>query len=184
VGLASVAGPLTAQERLKFGTMEATLSVGYSVSHTTVGDVETIDGFHLIPHFGIFVTDEHGPGFTKGNLEVLAEPTLIHFDGGDESATLIGLAAVGRWVFNASTRVKPYIEAGVGILGGESSFRQTNCDVNFILQAGLGALVFVSPRAALTAGYRYHHVSNADTCDQNLGINSSLFILGASYFFP
>jgi opacity protein-like surface antigen len=184
VGFAGAAGPLAAQEDFRFGSMEITLSAGYSVSHTTVGDVDTVNGFHLIPHFGVFVTDEHGPGWVKGNLEVLAEPTLIYFDSDQDSATLVGLSALGRWVFNAGGRVKPFVEAGVGILGGDTNFRQTDCDVNFILQGGVGALVFLSPRTALTAGYRFHHVSNADTCDKNLGINSSLFILGASYFFP
>lgn len=186
VGLGLLAGvdPVEAQEGFRFGATEVTLSAGYSFSHTTVGqNLDTVDGFHLIPHFGIFLTDAHGPGWGKGNLELLAERTLLYLDGDKESATLTGLSALGRWVFDASSRVKPYVEAGVGVLGGETKFRQTDCDVNFILQGGVGALVFLTPRAAITAGYRFHHVSNADACDQNLGLNSSLFILGVSYFF-
>ena len=185
LGLLVAVDAAQAQPGVRFGAMEVTLSAGYSFSHAIVSQgLDTVDGFHLIPHFGIFLTDAHGPGWVKGHLELLAERTLLYLDGGKESATLVGFSALGRWVFAASPRVKPYIEAGVGVLGGETKFRETDCDVNFVLQGGAGALVFLSPRTAITAGYRFHHVSNADACDQNLGLNSSLFILGVSYFFP
>jgi lipid A 3-O-deacylase len=186
VGLGLVGGsPAAAQDGLRFKTTEITLSAGYSLSHTTVGkNLDTVDGIHLIPHVGFFLTDEHGQGLLRGNLELLAEPTLLHLDSGSESATLVGLSALGRWVFAGASRVKPYVEAGIGVLGGETQFRQTDCNVNFVLQGGVGALAFVAPRTAITAGYRFHHISNADACDKNLGLNSSVFILGASYFFP
>jgi hypothetical protein len=57
------------------------------------------------------------------------------------------------------------------------------CDVNFILEGGPGLLIFLSDRTALTVGYRYHHVSNGSKCTPNLGLNSSLFILGLTHFF-
>ena len=66
---------------------------------------------------------------------------------------------------------------GLGVLG-------PNCDVNFVIQGGPGVLVFVSQNTAITAAYRFHHLSNADRCPQNLGLNSSLFTVGLSYFFP
>lgn len=187
LGVHGVGGARTGsgEEPFRAGTWDLTLSGAYSFSFDSAGrDLATVDGFHVIPHVGYFLTHEHGPGFLRGNFEVLAEPTLIHYDDGDESATLGGLAALGRWVFATSAVVRPYIEAGVGVLGGEANFRQTNCDVNFILEGGVGALVFVSPRAAFSAGYRIHHVSNGDACSNNLGLNSHVFILGISYFFP
>jgi hypothetical protein len=41
----------------------------------------------------------------------------------------------------------------------------------------------VAERTAVTAGYRFQHLSNGDRCDQNLGLNSSLFTVGVSHFF-
>jgi hypothetical protein len=64
------------------------------------------------------------------------------------------------------------------------NLRKSICDVNFIIVGGAGLLWFVAERTALTAGYRFQHLSNNDSCDQNLGINSSLFTIGLSYFFP
>jgi lipid A 3-O-deacylase len=94
-----------------------------------------------------------------------------------------GAAILPRWVFAASPRVRPYLEAGAGILGGQINLPLRTCDVNFILEGGVGALFFVSERVALTAGARFHHVSNADLCSQNVGVNSVIGIVGISYFF-
>jgi hypothetical protein len=60
----------------------------------------------------------------RGNLEVLVEPTLIYLDA-STSATVVGVAILPRWVFAASPRVRPYLEAGAGIVGGRIDLRQT-----------------------------------------------------------
>jgi opacity protein-like surface antigen len=175
-----------AQERFKFGMTEFTFAGGYSIAHNTVGgvEVEDVDGFQLLPHFGIFLSDEHGKPGIRGNFELVVEPTLVHLRTDSESGTAGGLAALARWVFVTPWVVRPYLEVGLGILAGNFNLRQTNCDVNFIIEAGPGLLWFVSEQVAVTASYRYQHISNARTCSQNLGINSSLFIVGISYFFP
>jgi hypothetical protein len=56
--------------------------------------------------------------------------------------------------------------------------------VNFLIEGGPGVLFFVSKDTAVTVGYRFQHISNADRCSKNQGLNSSLFTLGLSYFFP
>jgi hypothetical protein len=43
-------------------------------------------------------------------------------------------------------------------------------------------MIFVAERVALTLGVRLHHVSNADRCSDNDGINSVIGIVGVSYF--
>lgn len=176
---------VAAELRLPAGTKDVTLAGAYSVSHKTVGgdEVETVDGFHLIPHFGYFVTEAPGPGWYRGSLELVAEPTLIHLDA-SESSTLVGLAAMVRWVFTGWPAFYPFVEAGGGVLGGQAHLRQTNCDVNYVIQGGVGGLVPLSEKTAITVGYRVQHLSNGDRCSQNLGLNSSVFQVGFSYFFP
>ena len=184
-GAVALASPAvaSAEDRLRAGVKDIALAGGYSLTLKR-RNTEDVEGFHRIPHLGYFLTDERGSGWLRGNFEALAEPTVIHLRAESQSATVVGLAALGRWVFATSWSVRPFVEAGVGILGGQVDFRQTNCDVNFILQGGVGALVFVSESMAVTAGLRVHHVSNADSCSKNVGLNSGLFILGLSYFFP
>jgi hypothetical protein len=54
--------------------------------------------------------------------------------------------------------------------------------LNFILQSGVGLHYFISQRTALTGEWRFHHISNASIHDKNAGINSSLFMLGVTFF--
>ena len=178
----AAAAPAAAEPRLTAGTGELTLAGGYSISHAVSGTREGITGFQLLPHLGLFVTDEHGPRWVRGSLELLAEPTVLHLDA-RESTTHVGLSALARWVFAGEGWVRWYLEAGLGLIVGESGLPQTNCDANFILQAGAGVLLFWSETYAVNLGYRFHHISNGAVCFPNPGLNSAVFTLGLSAFF-
>jgi hypothetical protein len=184
-----VGGPRAApaDERFPRWTKDVTLSGGYAVSTSLYGSIEGVTGFQLLPHVGLFVTEEWGPGWApdwlRGTLEVIAEPQWVHEDT-RESDNHAGLALGARWVFAAAGRWRGYVEGGVGMLAGESGIPQTSCDVLFVLQAGAGAIYFVTERQAITFGYRLHHISNGGLCAGNLGLNSSVFTFGLSTFFP
>jgi opacity protein-like surface antigen len=181
----AVAGEGLAQERLRAGIWDVTVAGGYAVSHQVgpAKGLESVETLQFLPHLGYMVTDEHGPRWLRGNLELLAEPAVLRLDASN-SATVAGLSTLVRWIFATGPVVRPYVEAGLGVLGGEIDLRQSNCDVNFLVQAGVGAMLFVADRAALTAAYRYQHISNGDQCSKNIGINSSAIVVGVSYFFP
>jgi hypothetical protein len=174
-----------AAETLPAGTIEVGLALGVSVSHP-VPDVEpplgTVSGLHLLPRLGYVAVSGVGPGWLEGSLELLLEPTLLRVD--DDSDLMLGASALARWVFVTGRAVRPFVEAGLGAVGGRSRLGQTTCDVNFIIEAGPGLMIFLTDRAAVTVGYRLHHVSNADLCGLNRGLNSSLVTVGLSYFFP
>jgi Lipid A 3-O-deacylase (PagL) len=42
-------------------------------------------------------------------------------------------------------------------------------------------MVFLTERVALTFGARVQHISNADRCSQNEGLNSIIGLVGLSY---
>jgi len=183
VAAATFAATTTEAQSIPAGTFEVTIAAGggASIPRSDVR-LETVTNFQLLPHLGYFLTGEMGKGALAGNFEILVEPTLIHLDG-PNSVTVGGAAILPRWVFAASPRVRPYLEAGAGILGGQIDLPLRNCDVNFILEGGVGVLFFMSERVALTASARFHHVSNADLCSENVGLNSVIGIVGISYFF-
>jgi lipid A 3-O-deacylase len=178
----ALAGPAAAEPQLTSGTADFTLAGAYSISHNLSGTPEGITGFQLVPHLGLFVTDEHGPRWLRGSLELLAEPTWLHLDT-RESTNQVGLSALTRWVFAGEGRVRWYAEAGAGLITGESGIPQANCDANFILQAGAGVLLFWSETYAVNLGYRFHHISNGSVCTPNPSLNSAVLILGLSAFF-
>jgi hypothetical protein len=168
------------------GIKEFAAAGGFSSSHDLSGTATGITAMHILPHYGWFVTNPGGPRWLPrwldGSLELIAEPTYLKINR-DESTNFVGPTAVARWVFGVQGRIRPYVEAGVGALVGESGTIQTNCDLNFSLQVGTGVLLFWSERNAVTVGYRLHHLSNGNLCEGNRGLNSALFILGISSFF-
>ncbi|MGH2670318.1 MAG: acyloxyacyl hydrolase [bacterium] len=154
-----------------------------SISHDTRDDLDTLTGLQLLPHLGVVVTDTLGPDWLRGNLELLVEPTLLYLKGEAHSATIGGASGLVRWIFSGTRRLRPYLEGGAGVLVGETDFRQTDCEANFILQGGPGLLVLLPDTMALTVAYRLQHISNGDTCTPNVGINSSALYLGVSRLF-
>lgn len=175
------AAGVRAEEPIAAGVVDIGLGGSISISHGTRNGFDTITGLQLLPHVGYVVSDPAGPRGLRGSLEALLEPSLMHLDSGAGTSTVVGLSALARWIFVGRGRLRPYVEAGAAVLLGETALRQTDCDVNFLLQGGPGFLVALSDAAVLTVGYRFQHVSNAALCSFNPGINSSALYLGVSY---
>ena len=171
-----------AEDWLSAGTKSVGLGSAVSLSHGTRSDYTTVTGLELLPHVGYIVSDAMGPGWLRGNLQLMLEPTLMHLGSDGSSSTVVGASTLGRWIF-AGTRVRPYVDAGLGVLLGETHLHQTDCPVNFLLQGGPGFLVALSDTTTLAVGYRYQHISNARACSVNSGINSSALYLGVNYLF-
>lgn len=176
-------GDARAEQELVAGTKSVGLGAAVSISHGTDAALAAVGGFQLLPHVGYVVTDAHGPDWVRGNFQVLGEPALLRLDGNDGSANFVGGSAIARWAFIGTGRYRPFLEGGVGVLFGESHLPQTDCSVNFLLQAGPGVLVFLSDTTVLTVGYRFQHISNAGACQFNTGINSSALYVGVSRLF-
>jgi hypothetical protein len=175
VRAASAGDPLTT------GATLVGLGGAFSVTHQVEG-LDTIHGLQLLPHVGYVISDRFGTGSLRGALEIMLEPTLMHLMSEGRSSTSVGASALGRWILGES-RVRPYVEAGLGMLLGRGDLQHSDCSVNFLLQAGPGLLVVLSDTTTLAAGYRFQHVSNASACDMNIGLNSSALYLGVSYRF-
>jgi hypothetical protein len=182
VAIGPVGGPCAA-DPIAAGVWDVGLGGAVSISHGTRNGFDTITGLALLPHFGLIVSDTAGPGWLRGNLQALLEPTLMRLDSEVGTSTVAGLSGLARWIFAGQGRFRPYFEAGAGMLIGETSLQQTDCSINFIVQGGPGMLVVLSERTALTVGYRFQHVSNGSLCSFNPGINSSALYLGISHLF-
>jgi hypothetical protein len=182
IGLAPVSA-VWGEERLAAGTKDLGLGGAISISHDTRDDLETLIGLQILPHVGYVVTDPLGPRWLRGNLELMVEPTLLYLKDEGHSATTIGGSTLARWIFSGAGPLRPYLEAGAGVLIGETDLRQTDCEVNFIVQGGPGLLVFLSDTTTLTVAYRLQHISNGGACSFNVGINSSALYLGVNYLF-
>jgi hypothetical protein len=76
-------------------------------------------------------------------------------------------------------RVQPFFDAHGGALyftrqepvPGSSQY-------NFTFNFGTGVQLFAGKRSSVLLGYKYHHISNADTAGQNPGVDSNEFYAG------
>jgi hypothetical protein len=63
----------------------------------------------------------------------------------------------------------------------DANLKSQSDGLNFTPQGGVGVHYFISDRTSLTGEWRLHHISNAGIHENNLGFNSSLFMLGITY---
>jgi hypothetical protein len=97
----------------------------------------------------------------------------------------IGLMPVG---FQFNFRPRKRIQPVAGINGGFAFFASRDVPVpasanfNFMFSAGPGVQIFTSESRSITLGYRFHHISNADTGNPfNPGIDSNFFYAAYSF---
>ena len=122
----------------------------------------------FLPRLTYVPIEPVGSGWLRGTLEVGAEGWLQFFREPVETAAE-GLKAAVRWDFLGFGRFVPYVEALVGV--GYKNFRPWDhpTSFTFVLEAGVGASYMLTPSVAITAGYRFQHLSNAGLGHRNRG---------------
>ncbi len=83
----------------------------------------------------------------------------------------------------AFPRVQPYAELEGGMLYEDLRHFSLGSNVLFTCQGAVGLQIPVYEQLALTAGYRFRHISNAGQSRSNPGLNSNLLIAGLSFAF-
>ena len=135
----------------------------------TESDVQFI-AFH--PQLGRFVTD-HLELYSEGTLLLYHEPSVAV--GG-------GLAGIGgRYHVWNDRGWTPYVVGIAGLLWTDLDIPEVDRVFNFQLVYGLGLRV-VPPRGpGLIVELRNHHVSNAGTAGENLGVNAATILAGVQW---
>ena len=166
-------------------TGEQALLAGYGITHRGFGATRTqVQTFDTILRYGRFLSDEAGRGrWFQGRHELFLELPL-HLAVDHDGRTMTGGYILGSWKFTglAEHRLLPYVFAGGGIVFNDLGLVTQGTRLNFSYQGGTGLQYLVRPGLALTAEYRYHHVSNAGTAEPNEPLNSSKFLLGIALF--
>jgi opacity protein-like surface antigen len=96
-----------------------------------------------------------------------------------------GVTPVGLYAeFARSHRVHPIAEANGGIVASTEPIPLRGdgaTGLNFLFDFGGGVRWQVSPRRAVTTGYRFQHISNAGTTNFNPGLDNHVFYLSFSF---
>lgn len=97
----------------------------------------------------------------------------------------IGVAPLGfTFEFARRRRVYPFAETIEGMIGSTEPIPElgTNATgLNFLIDGGGGVRWRVRERQTLSLGYRFLHVSNADTTNFNPGLDNNVFYVGYSF---
>ncbi len=115
---------------------------------------------------------------------VVFEPD--HVRRGSSTIYGAGLSPLGFKInFARQSWIQPFVAASVGFLYFEDDIPVPDSSrFNFTPELGLGLQFFLAPKRAMTFGYKFHHISNADTGRSNPGMDSHVIYAGFSFFIP
>lgn len=98
----------------------------------------------------------------------------------------VGVQPLGfRFIFLPEKRIRPFAQVGTGVLFTNKAVPVPySKNINFTGDFGGGVQYFVSRRRAVSFGYRYFHISNANVGGKvnNPGYNANIFYFGYSFF--
>jgi len=97
-----------------------------------------------------------------------------------------GLSPLGFKInFAQESWIKPFVATSVGFLYFVDDVPVPRSSrFNFTPEIGLGVQFFLTPKNAMTLGYKFHHMSNANTGRSNPGMDSHVIYAGFSFFTP
>jgi lipid A 3-O-deacylase len=173
--------PLVAQGRPEAGGTE--YQIGTGGGHSVSGGTAKTGVFNVGLRYGWVLTDAHGPGFLKGNVEyaVDAVPLFLVFQPAN-TAYGVGInPLVLKWDFVPHGRLLPYAELGGGMLFTTHDVPSRTSSVNFTPGAALGLHILGSVMNG-SLELRYLHISNAGLASPNPGINTIQVRLGLGAF--
>jgi lipid A 3-O-deacylase len=178
--------PGTYESGFGYGRQSLGISGGHGLALPIGGthspEMEDIQFVYVTPRWGIGLTDPlGGRSWYRGNFELVLEGTFLYMFE-PKSGIAGGIAPGLRYNFLTGTRFIPFFHAGIGFIALDADLPRQSDGLNFILQSGVGLHYFVSQSTALTGEWRFHHISNASIHDRNAGINSSLLMLGLTFF--
>lgn len=115
---------------------------------------------------------------------VVFEPRRVR--SGSSTIYGAGLSPLGFKInFGQLSWIKPFVGASVGFLYFEDDVPVPRSSrFNWTPEIGLGLQFFLTPKRAVTIGYKYHHISNAGIERRNPGLDSNVLYAGFSFFTP
>ena len=125
--------------------------------------------FH--PQLGRFVTD---------HLEIHGEAALLAYDR-PAAAVGGGLGLGGRYHVWRDRRWTPYVAGGAGLLWTSLDVPEIDRVFNFQIVYGTGIRIVPRRGPGLIVELRNHHISNAGTAGENLGLNAAVVMAGVQW---
>ncbi len=177
------------EESTRFGLGRQQLSLqggsgnGFGFLRSRGNDTADVEHWVVLPSWSIGITDPLAPGHRySGNVDLVSEGQFMI--SREPNSGFFGAGALSlRYNFLDFGRLVPFVSLGGGMGYLSYDLDDQRDGFNFALHTGAGANWALSDRFGLSAEYRFHHISNANTRHPNAGINSHLFLIGATVHF-
>ena len=78
----------------------------------------------------------------------------------------------------SSRYIRPYMEAGTGLIYTDFQVEGQGLRINFNPQLGIGTEIYINSEPALYMALRAHHFSNSELHRKNRGVNSVALVIG------
>src|SRR5436309_1129747 len=182
----SLSSAIQARDVVKRGSLEIGLMSGYLQGNEILTSTSSNrSALYILPRAAMVMTPELGSRFYAGNLAVGLEPLYAHYFK-PFGASAAGGSLVLKYNFLSFGRWMPYWDVGLGMLWTNLAPRipEQSTPFNFLLEIGPGLHYFATERVALTIGVRFHHISNGEIGERNLGLNATLAYAGILVFWP
>jgi len=163
---------------------EYSFLAGYGITHRGFGQTRTqVQTVDFIGRYGYFLSEQLGRGWWRGQFEHILELPL-HLAVDPKTRIMTGANLLGSWKFSAlaANGLYPYLFAGGGVLFVDLGLPTMGSRLDFSYGSGTGIQYLFRKDLALSAEYRYHHISNASSAEPNEPLNSSKFLFGISLF--
>lgn len=173
------------QEVNKTGVYLNEIGVGSGYAWGTLNsDPDNLALYPVFVRIGFNINSLLGIEGRQSTLQLTLEPffnSISDPKAGFETGCSVGF----RYLHKLSGPVDLFTEASVAPMYlSIKSAEQGDAGFNFLDQLGAGLQCKVSRRAAIFAGYRFRHISNAGLADRpNTGINSNALVAGFSWIY-
>ena len=146
------------------------VGIGYQPPWAPTESDVAFAAFH--PRMGWFVHDR---------IELYGEATLfVYYEPALDVSAGIG-ALAGRYYLRRSGRWIPYVHGGVGVLWTSLDVIEIDRTFNFQHFVGIGWRQNKVRGPRLAFEVRNHHISNAGTAGDNLGVNAIVGLAGVEW---
>jgi opacity protein-like surface antigen len=155
----------------------------FSLGIAGQGDGRNAEYLAILPQLGIGLTDVLGEdSWYRGNLDAVFQGEFLAAYE-PNSGYSAGFSFLLRYNLLFSQQWAPYFELGGGVGTLDFDLRDQDDGLIFYPQAGVGMHYFLTDKMSLDLGWRFHHMSNANTTLPNNSINASLLLFGFSWYF-
>jgi lipid A 3-O-deacylase len=158
----------------------------FAIGGTGLNQDTDVHMFGVGGRLGRVLTNEHGGGILRGNLEWNAEvlPFYQFYYPGDKATGGIINPLVLKYNFTHGKKLIPFFEAVGGAIFTNKNFPPGDtAQINFNSGAGVGVNIFARNNRSVAFDVRALHISNASIGNHNPGVNASLqFTLGYTWW--